>query len=248
MNLIELLVSLDLERYLPAFEANAVDAETLLTLTAAELKELGIIKLGDRKRILAAIERLRTGDHSESGFGRDAASPADSALNGFCQAWPAPASIPLREYLAETHPVAKLWAACDSVEMLLRLLVTAKVAEFAQEGGLPESLRRRLAEVIETPTLGAWFLMAQILAEEDAKEPILVEADAFIDGPLLDLLYGPSKPGTAETSFLRLRNRLAQWGSHPRRGGPHDSVVAGEVSPDAPCSRVPQRVGAARAG
>jgi len=202
MNPIELLQHLGLDRHLPAFQENGIDAETLLTLTDADLKGLGIAKMSDRKRILAEIEKLRTGDPS---------------LDGFCQAWPAPVSIPLREYLAETHPVAKLWAACDTVEMLLRLLVIARVAERAQEGGLPESLRRCLAEVIETPTLGAWFLMAQALAEHGSKEPLLAEATAFIDGPLRDLLYGPSKPGTPETSFLRLRNRMAHGGGLIRK-------------------------------
>ena len=115
MKLIELITRLNLERYLPAFEANAVDAETLLALTDADLKELGISELGDRKRILAAIERLRTGDRNQGGSGRDAASSADLALDGFCQAWSAPVVIPLREYLAETHPVAKLWAAWQCV-------------------------------------------------------------------------------------------------------------------------------------
>ena len=111
----------------------------------------------------------------------------------------------------------KLWAACDTVEMLLRLLVIARLAERAQEGGLPEPLRRRLTEIIETPTLGAWFLMAQALAEHGSKEPLLAEANTFINGPLRDLLYGPSKPGTPETSFLRLRNRLAHGGGLTRK-------------------------------
>jgi tetratricopeptide (TPR) repeat protein len=193
----KVLQSLGLERYLAAFESNGINAEMLLTLTDADLKELGIAKLGDRKRFLAAIEKLRAGD---------------PALDAFCQAWPAPIAVPLREYVVEIHPVAKLWAACDTVEMLLRLLVIARVAERAREDSLPEPLRRRLAEVIETPTLGAWFLMAQALAEKDDKEPLLAKADAFIDIPLRDLLYGPSKPGTPETSFLRLRNRMAHGG------------------------------------
>ena len=217
MNPTELLLTLSLERHLPAFLENGIDAKTLLTLTDADLKELGLARLDDRNRILAAIKELRPGGHNEGGSGREAAAPVDPALDGFCQAWPAPVAIPLRDYLAEAHPVAKLWAACDTVEMLLRLLVIARVAERAQEGGLPEALRRRLAEVIETPTLGAWFLMAQALVEPGAKEPVLPEAKGFIDGPLRDLLYGPSKPGTPETSFLRLRNRLTHGGGLPHK-------------------------------
>ena len=142
----------------------------------------------------------------------DPATPLRHPHAAWFESWPSPVAIPLREYL-----VVKLWAACDTVEMLLRLLVIARLAERAQEGGLPEPLRRRLTEIIETPTLGAWFLMAQALAEHGSKEPLLAEANTFINGPLRDLLYGPSKPGTPETSFLRLRNRLAHGGGLTRK-------------------------------
>ena len=79
MNPIELLLTLSLERHLPAFQENGIDAETLLKLTDADLKELGMARLGDRKRILAAIEELRAGDQGGQGSDRDDALSAEPA-------------------------------------------------------------------------------------------------------------------------------------------------------------------------
>ena len=49
---------LGLERYLEAFRANDVDADVLRTLTADDLKELGVASLGHRKKLLEAIAAL----------------------------------------------------------------------------------------------------------------------------------------------------------------------------------------------
>ena len=216
MNPADLLSELELEEYLYAFEENAIDAETLPELTDKDLKDLGINKLGHRKKILKAIKGLGSAEAAvpESGA---AESHPDSALESMRQSWPAPVAIPLKEYLHESHPVARLWAACDTVEMLLRLLVITLVADRNREDLLDDKLRAKLAEVIESPTLGAWFVMAQTLASQKADSPDLRKADEFIVGPLRELLYGPQKPGTAETSFIRLRNRLAHGGGLTQR-------------------------------
>ncbi len=42
----------------PSFADNEIDAATLSQLTADDLKELGVVKLGQRKRLLAAIAAL----------------------------------------------------------------------------------------------------------------------------------------------------------------------------------------------
>jgi class 3 adenylate cyclase/tetratricopeptide (TPR) repeat protein len=52
------LQQLGLERYTDAFAANDIDAETLRSLTAEDLRELGVASLGHRKRLLEAITRL----------------------------------------------------------------------------------------------------------------------------------------------------------------------------------------------
>ena len=80
----QVLQSLGLERYLSAFQENCSDAETLLTLNDGDLKGLGITKLGDRKRLLVEIEKLRAGGCGGGGSGRDATVLTDPALEGFC--------------------------------------------------------------------------------------------------------------------------------------------------------------------
>src|SRR6187200_2653429 len=69
------LKSLGLEQYEAAFRENAVDAEVLPTLTTDDLKEMGVIPIGHRRRLLDAITKLQNdttssqavtppGDHS----------------------------------------------------------------------------------------------------------------------------------------------------------------------------------------
>ncbi|MDJ1159517.1 adenylate/guanylate cyclase domain-containing protein [Chelatococcus sp. SYSU_G07232] len=53
------LQSLGLQQYEPAFRENAVDAEVLPQLTADDLKELGVVAVGHRRKLLAAIAVLR---------------------------------------------------------------------------------------------------------------------------------------------------------------------------------------------
>jgi hypothetical protein len=49
---------LGLDRYESAFRDNDVDIETLPSLTADDLRELGVTSLGHRKKLLAAIAAL----------------------------------------------------------------------------------------------------------------------------------------------------------------------------------------------
>lgn len=189
----ELLEVLDLAEHLPAFEENEVGLGDLPELTEEDLRELGLVKLGPRKKLLKAIREL-----GEGAGNAPVAGPA-------AEDWPYFLALPLREYGEETHPVARLWAACDTVEMLLRLLVIAGVAEQSESGGFSDSQKRELQQLIESPTLGAWFVMAQKLHGDG-------ETADFVRGPLTALLYGPEKPGSPESSFLRLRNRLAHGG------------------------------------
>lgn len=55
------LHSLGLGMYAKAFADNAVDAATLHRLTDADLRELGVAALGHRKKLLAAIAELASG-------------------------------------------------------------------------------------------------------------------------------------------------------------------------------------------
>ncbi len=56
------LRSLGLERYEKAFRENDVDAELVFTLTADDLKEIGVSSFGHRRRLLEAIAALRLKD------------------------------------------------------------------------------------------------------------------------------------------------------------------------------------------
>ena len=59
MDVAEWLRALGLERYEATFRENVVDAEVLPTLTADDLKEMGVVPIGHRRRLLEAIAALR---------------------------------------------------------------------------------------------------------------------------------------------------------------------------------------------
>jgi class 3 adenylate cyclase/tetratricopeptide (TPR) repeat protein len=62
MNVGAWLRRLGLESYAEAFEQNGVDATLLCELTNEDLKDLGVARIADRKRLLKAIEELSRAD------------------------------------------------------------------------------------------------------------------------------------------------------------------------------------------
>jgi class 3 adenylate cyclase len=58
MDVVAWLQSLGLERYVPAFRDNRVEADVLPSLTVEDLKDLGVTLVGDRRRLLNAIASL----------------------------------------------------------------------------------------------------------------------------------------------------------------------------------------------
>src|SRR5438309_901213 len=50
---------LGLQQYEPAFRDNRIEADVLPSLTAEDLKDLGVTLVGDRRRLLDAIAALR---------------------------------------------------------------------------------------------------------------------------------------------------------------------------------------------
>ena len=74
------LRSLGLERYEAAFRENAIDDTVLPSLTAEDLKDLGIEFVGHRRKLLDSIARLRA----------EASSPCAAAP----RPTPAPGSAP----------------------------------------------------------------------------------------------------------------------------------------------------------
>src|SRR5215471_11543948 len=61
MDIAAWLQQLGLEEYEPAFRANAIDGSVLLTLTAEDLKDLGVALVGHRRKMLNAIAALSAG-------------------------------------------------------------------------------------------------------------------------------------------------------------------------------------------
>src|SRR6516162_1925190 len=55
------LRGLGLEQYEPAFRDNGIDAAILPKLTGEDLKEIGVARVGDRRKLLEAIAALREG-------------------------------------------------------------------------------------------------------------------------------------------------------------------------------------------
>jgi hypothetical protein len=64
------LQDLGLERYVPAFRDNDVDAEVLLKLTAEDLISIGVTSVGHRRKLLDAIT-----SHGGSGRRGEGARP-----------------------------------------------------------------------------------------------------------------------------------------------------------------------------
>ncbi len=198
-----------LAEYAPSFEAQRIDLSVLPRLTDTDLKELGVCVLGDRKRLLAAAAAL--------GQPALAPNPEPDALDAIIAQLPTPLALPLSEYQQETHPVLKLWAACDTVEILLRLIVFLGIGDLGRRGALPEQLRRDLRHPIENPMLGNWRRMAQQVAESLADDTALPELSPLVRNTLVPFLDGPDTTRAVERSFLALRNRLAHGGGISRR-------------------------------
>jgi class 3 adenylate cyclase len=63
MDVAKWLRELGLERYVPAFRDNDIDAEVLRRLTGEDLRELGVSSVGHRRRLLDAIFALGAVSH-----------------------------------------------------------------------------------------------------------------------------------------------------------------------------------------
>jgi class 3 adenylate cyclase len=66
MDAVVWLRSLGLGKYEAAFRENEIDETVLPTLTADDLKDLGVAALGDRRKLLDAIAALRTDERKAS--------------------------------------------------------------------------------------------------------------------------------------------------------------------------------------
>jgi hypothetical protein len=73
------LRELGLEQYVQVFRDNAVDADVLPDLTAEDIKEIGVVAVGDRRRLLRAIADLRPSGGNRPVVGPESELPLTEA-------------------------------------------------------------------------------------------------------------------------------------------------------------------------
>src|SRR6202030_1533868 len=78
MDIAAWLQGLGLERYVPAFRDNDVDAEVLPELTAEDLISIGVTSVGHRRKLLAAIAAVGAANVAQLPV-----APADGSLLPF---------------------------------------------------------------------------------------------------------------------------------------------------------------------
>ena len=205
------LESAGLGEYLDNLIAEDIsDLTSLFDLEVDDLKELGF-SIGHRKKLQAAIA-------SQAQKNTEPVITPSSDLTALIKKLPEVIAIPLKEYASEDNPGMKLWFACDAIELLIRMIVITEISDLGAKGGITASQLKQLSGKIEMPTLGAWMAMAKVLTEgSQSSNPLFPEFREFVNGPLTSLLYGPQNPGTPDTSFLALRNRLAHGGGLSKR-------------------------------
>src|SRR4051812_37000630 len=76
------LRSLDLEQYVATFLENAITIDLLPSLTAADLKDLGVIAVGHRRRMLNALQAAKAAKDAPVAVGTLAASGPENRVFG----------------------------------------------------------------------------------------------------------------------------------------------------------------------
>jgi class 3 adenylate cyclase len=102
MDVVAWLRGLGLEQYEPAFRENAIDARVLPSLTAEDLKDLGITLVGHRRRLLDAIAALGAvvPATTETAASPDAPVPADAERRHL--------TVMFCDLVGSTEPAARL--------------------------------------------------------------------------------------------------------------------------------------------
>src|SRR6476469_2137689 len=98
------LKSLSLEQYEAAFRENAIDAEVLPTLTGDDLKEMGVVPIGHRRRLLEAIAALRPKAVMDEAVAQVSSPPTPADASGRSDA---------SETTAERRPLSVMF--CDLI-------------------------------------------------------------------------------------------------------------------------------------
>lgn len=121
---------------------------------------------------------------------------------------------PLAAYRAEAHPRLRLHWMVDVAELSLRWAVALALAEVGGAGRvLPPKVAARIREHIERPTLGRWLMILRALTEGRPAAPRLAPGVFELSAAAFEPAFrSEADGGTAETSLLVLRNRLAHGG------------------------------------
>jgi class 3 adenylate cyclase len=101
MDVASWLRDLGLERYETAFRENEVGADVLCDLTAEDLEGLGVVAIGDRRRLLVAIAKLR-GDGTLAVDPRPPSSPTQNLASAETAAERRPLSVMFCDLIGST--------------------------------------------------------------------------------------------------------------------------------------------------
>ena len=121
MDVVDWLRALDLGQYEETFRENRVSMDLLPSLTADDLKELGVNTVGDRRRLLNAISALRASTEQNS------AGPIASILNDD------------RQHTAERRPLSVMF--CDLIGSTA--LRRGSIPRICARSSAPTSMRPR---------------------------------------------------------------------------------------------------------
>ena len=200
------LSNLGLNEYISIFKENEITFDDLLTLTSEDLKtELGITKLIDRKKILQAISELNLNENKSE------------KLSNYLEVEKIPFCLyePFHEFKKEKHPRVKLFWLIDTSEYAIKFIVSILLSEILRvnDGELPETLKEKIRDHIERPTLGKWL---DILAELSRGKPkagtLFNELFDLNSNVINDRFKTENLGGNIENSILVLRNQLAHGG------------------------------------
>ena len=148
MDIADWLRGLGLEKYVPAFDENAINWDVLSGLATDDLKEIGVAALGDRRRLLAAIAALGEGALPAAPSPVQSFAPAEAERRQltvmFCDLV---GSTPLSARFDLQGPSPDIWATASSFCSVIRRLTKTMLS--ARSGpGLQSSEKRHFSRVI----------------------------------------------------------------------------------------------------
>lgn len=206
MKIDDWLLNLGLSEYISIFKENEITFDDLHSLTSEDLKtELGITKLIDRKKIIQAISELNLNETSSE------------KLSNYLEVKKIPFCLfePFHEFKKEKHPRVKLFWLIDTSEYAIKFIVSILFAEILRlnNGELPETLKIKIRDHIERPTLGKWLgILAELSNERTDLKSLFNELFKLNSNTINEKFKTENLGGNIENSILVLRNQLAHGG------------------------------------